>query len=162
MVPAGFPSGSVVKNPPAMHEMQVQSLDLEDPPKEEMVTRSSIVAWKNSTDKGTWRATVHGVTKESDTAEGLSRAHGAYAVSYEWVWKGSEAVLLIKYIKNFSVKQTHFCWVGHRKTRSSSMSIQNCLPIFIRLLVVFKVESEELWRSYRCHSILNIKLIIIC
>ena len=161
MVPAGFPSGSVVKNPPAMHEMQVQSLDLEDPPKEEMVTRSSIVAWKNSTDKGAWRATVHGVTKESDTAEGLSRAHGAYAVSYEWVWKGSEAVL-IKYIKNFSVKQTHFCWVGHRKTRSSSMSIQNCLPIFIRLLVVFKVESKKLWRSYRCHSILNIKLFIIC
>ena len=34
----------MVKNPPAMHEMQIHSLDLEDPPKEDMVTRSSIVA----------------------------------------------------------------------------------------------------------------------
>ena len=43
MVPAGFP-GDSVKNPPARHEMQVQSLDLKDPPEEEMVTHSSIVA----------------------------------------------------------------------------------------------------------------------
>ena len=91
----------------------------------------------------------HGVTKESDTAEWLSRAPGAYTVSYVWSWKGSEAVLLIEYIKNSSVKQTHFCWVGHSKTRSKSMPIQSCFPIFIRLLVAFKVESKELWRSYK-------------
>ena len=42
MVPAGFP-GDSVKNP-ARHEMQVQSLDLEDLSKEGMVTHSSIVA----------------------------------------------------------------------------------------------------------------------
>ena len=45
----GFPDGSVVKNPPAMqetHEMQVQSLGLENPLKEEMVTHSSILAWR--------------------------------------------------------------------------------------------------------------------
>ena len=35
----------MVKNPPAMQEMQVQSLDWEDS-LEEMATRSSIPAWK--------------------------------------------------------------------------------------------------------------------
>ena len=146
MVPAGFP-GDSVKNPPARHEMQVQSLDLKDPPEEEMVTHSSIVAWKKF--HGQRSLEGHGVTKESDTAEWLSRAPGAYTVSYVWSWKGSEAVLLIEYIKNSSIKQTHFCWVGHSKTRSKSMPIQSCFPIFIRLLVAFKVESKELWRSYK-------------
>ena len=162
MGPAGFPSGSVVKNPPALQEMHVQSLDMEDPPEEEMAPHSSIAAWKNSMDKGAWRATVHRVTKELDTTECLSRAHSTYTRSSVWFWKGPEAVLLIKYIKNSSVKQTHFSWVGHSKTRSSSMSIRNCLPIFLRLLVAFRVENEGLWRSYRCHSIFNIKLIVIC
>ena len=45
----GFPSGSVVKNPPAMqepHETQVQSLDQEDPLEEGMATHSSVLAWR--------------------------------------------------------------------------------------------------------------------
>ena len=41
----GFPGGSVVKNPPAMQETQVQSLGWEDPLEKEMVTHSNIVAW---------------------------------------------------------------------------------------------------------------------
>ena len=40
-----FPGGSVVKNLPAMHEMQVQSLDWEDPLEKKMATHSSILAW---------------------------------------------------------------------------------------------------------------------
>ena len=43
-----FPSGSVVKNLPAMQETQetrVQSLGQEDPLKKEMATHSSILAW---------------------------------------------------------------------------------------------------------------------
>ena len=45
----GFPSGSVVKNLPAMQEpqeAQVQSLGLEDPLEEGMATHSSILAWR--------------------------------------------------------------------------------------------------------------------
>ena len=38
--------GSVVKNPPAMQEKQVQSLGKEDPLEEEMATYSSILARK--------------------------------------------------------------------------------------------------------------------
>ena len=36
----------LVKNPPAMWEIQVQSLDWEDPLEEGMATHSSIIAWR--------------------------------------------------------------------------------------------------------------------
>ena len=39
----GFPSGSVIKNPPAKQETWVQSLGREDPLEEEMATHSSIL-----------------------------------------------------------------------------------------------------------------------
>ena len=36
----------MVKNPPAVQEMQVQSLGREDPLEKEMATHSSILAWE--------------------------------------------------------------------------------------------------------------------
>ena len=42
----GFLGGSGVKNPPAMQETQVQSLDQEDPLEKGMATHSSTIAWK--------------------------------------------------------------------------------------------------------------------
>ena len=48
MVCMDLPGGSVVKNPPAMQETQVVSLDQEDPLDEEMPTHSSIPAWRTS------------------------------------------------------------------------------------------------------------------
>ena len=42
----GCHDGSVVKNPPAMQETQVQFLGEEDPLEEEVATHSSILAWK--------------------------------------------------------------------------------------------------------------------
>ena len=41
-----FPDGSAVKNLPAMQEPWVRSLGREDPPEEDMATRSSILAWR--------------------------------------------------------------------------------------------------------------------
>ena len=41
-----FPMAQMVKNLPAMQEMQVQSLGLEDPLEKEMTTHCSIFAWK--------------------------------------------------------------------------------------------------------------------
>ena len=41
-----FPGGLAAKNPPAMQEMQVQSLGWEDPLEEEMATHFSILAWE--------------------------------------------------------------------------------------------------------------------
>ena len=42
----GFPSGSVVKNPPAMQEAQVQSQGREDSLEEGVASHSSILAWR--------------------------------------------------------------------------------------------------------------------
>ena len=42
----GFPGGSVVKNPPAKQETQVQSLGQEGPLEKEMATHSRILAWE--------------------------------------------------------------------------------------------------------------------
>ena len=42
----GFPVSSVVKNPPEMQEMCVQSLGQEDPLEKAMSTHSSILAWR--------------------------------------------------------------------------------------------------------------------
>ena len=52
--------------------MWVQSLGWEGPLEEEVATHSSILTCKNPMDRGAWQATVHGVTKESDTTEQLS------------------------------------------------------------------------------------------
>ena len=40
-----FKSSLVVKNPPAMQEMWVQSMDWEDPLEKEMTIHSSILSW---------------------------------------------------------------------------------------------------------------------
>ena len=42
----GFSGGLVVKNLPAMQEMQVQSLGWKNPLEKEMATHSSIFAWE--------------------------------------------------------------------------------------------------------------------
>ena len=42
----GFLGNPVVKNPPVMQEMQVQTLDWEDPLEKEMVIHSSILPWE--------------------------------------------------------------------------------------------------------------------
>ena len=42
----GFPSGSVVKNPLAVQETWVRSLDQEDPLEKEMAIHFNILAWK--------------------------------------------------------------------------------------------------------------------
>ena len=59
----GFPGGSGVKNLPAMPEIWVRSLGGKDSLEEGMASHSSILAWRNPMDRGTWWAVVHRVTK---------------------------------------------------------------------------------------------------
>ena len=54
----------MVKNLPAMQEIQVQSLGQEDPLEKGMATHSNILAWRiHSMDRGAWWATVYGSQK---------------------------------------------------------------------------------------------------
>ena len=46
MILLGFAGGSVVKNPPAIQEMRVQSLGQEDALEKQIVTRSSVLVWE--------------------------------------------------------------------------------------------------------------------
>ena len=46
MILLGFAGGSVVKNPPAIQEMRVQSLGWEDALEKEIVTCSSVLVWE--------------------------------------------------------------------------------------------------------------------
>ena len=74
----GFPSGSGVKNPTAMQEMQqtkVRSLGWEDPLEEGMTTHSSIPTWKISwTERSLVGSSPRG-HKELDTTEATEHAH---------------------------------------------------------------------------------------
>ena len=65
----GFPGGSVVKNPPAVQEMQVQSLGGEDCG-EGNGNPLQYSCLRNPRDRGAWWATVYGVAKELDTLSG--------------------------------------------------------------------------------------------
>ena len=70
-----FPSGSVVKNPPAMPETQktwVLSLGREDPLEEEMVNPLQCSCGQNPMNSGAWRATVHGVEESRTQCSNLS------------------------------------------------------------------------------------------
>ena len=63
----GFPGRSVVKNCLQMQEMQVWSLGQEDPlEKEGNRNPLQYSCLGNPMDRGAWRATAHGVAKESD------------------------------------------------------------------------------------------------
>ena len=52
-----------VKRPPTMWETRVQFLGQEDLLEKETAIHSSILAWKIPWTRGSWRATIHGVTK---------------------------------------------------------------------------------------------------
>ena len=58
----GFPGSSEVKTLLAVLEMQIGSLDLEDPLEKEMATHSSILAWETPWTEDA-QASVHGVAK---------------------------------------------------------------------------------------------------
>ena len=55
----------MVKNPPAMQEMQARSRGQEDRLEREMATHSSILAWRIPWTEETGGLIVHGVAKRS-------------------------------------------------------------------------------------------------
>ena len=66
-----------------MQKMQVQSLGQEDPLEKEMAHPLHIVAWETP-HRGAWRATVHGVTKESDNLATKQQPQQIQQSSVSW------------------------------------------------------------------------------
>ena len=59
----GSPVVQVVKNPPAMWETWVRSLDWEDSPGQGKSYALQYSFLENPMNRGAWRATLHGVTQ---------------------------------------------------------------------------------------------------
>ena len=62
-----------------MQKTWVRSLDQEDPLEEDLATHSSILAMGNPMEREAWRATAHGVTKESNTTWQLNNNNACQA-----------------------------------------------------------------------------------
>ena len=82
----GFTGGSVLKNPPTVQEMRVQSLGQEDPLEEEKETLSSVLAWK--------------IPRAERNLAGYSPS-GCKRVRHDWATKQEEAVLLIRWLSRY-------------------------------------------------------------
>ena len=67
IVPVDSLVAQMLKNPPAMHETQVPSLDREDPLEKGMTTHSRSLAWRIP-----WTEEPGGLRKESDMTEQLT------------------------------------------------------------------------------------------
>ena len=75
----GFPAGSAVKNPPVMQRHGFPGWGRSTGEGNDNPFQYSCL--KNSMDRGAWRAIVHGVAKELDTAEQLNKNNNSY---YSW------------------------------------------------------------------------------
>ena len=74
-----------VKNPPAVQETWVRSLDCEDPLEVAMTTHSSILAWRIPMDRGAWWATLHGVSKSQTLSTHTKQAHIMIIDGSNWI-----------------------------------------------------------------------------
>ena len=122
----GFPGGSVVKNLPAMQDMQVWSLARKNPLEKEMATHCSILAWeipwteKSGGLQSLWHATVHGATRvrhDLVTKRPINRC---------WSWRCGSLGKLLKpesytSMYKFSAIQTRFYFLETEKIVVSSV-----------------------------------------
>ena len=72
---ADFLVAQMAKCRPTMRETWLQTLGWEDLLEKEMVTHSSILAWRIPMDRGTCQTTVHGVAKCHVTERARAHTH---------------------------------------------------------------------------------------
>ena len=87
----GFPGGASGKEP-AMQQMWVRPLGLEDPLEEGMATQSTLLDWRIPLDRGAWRATVYRTAKSRTRLKQLSPLQCRRHRFYSWSGKTSHAV----------------------------------------------------------------------
>ena len=105
-----FPGGSDSKDSlTAMQETWVWSLSWEDPLDKENGNPFQYFSLENPMDRGAWRATAHGLKKESDTTEWLtlSRKHGQRLV---------KSFIIQPFLRKIYLKRNPTCEVNPRGT----------------------------------------------
>ena len=75
----------MVKNPPAMREIWIQSLGWKYPLEKEMATPSSILTWRIPTDRRAWWATLHGVTNSQTWLSDWAHTVASNSVWPKWI-----------------------------------------------------------------------------
>ena len=85
----GFPSGSVVKNPPAVQEVRIWSLGGEDPLEKGMGTHPSILAWRIPRTEEPGRLQSMGLQRVRRDWSNLAHTHTQIIdrQSYTWISK---------------------------------------------------------------------------
>ena len=145
--------------------MWVQFLGWEDPMEEGMVTHSSILAWKNSMDRGAWKATVHGVTKSRTWLKWFSTAQQhlllfivvVQLLSCIWLCDLMDCSMpgfsVLHYLPEFD--QTHFHWIGYAIYPSNYLLPPLLLPSVFPSVRVFSSEltPHVRWSKYWSISI---------
>ena len=86
----------MVKNPPAMKETWVQSLDWEDPLEKEMATHSSMLGWGNPMERGACQATVHAAAKSQTLLSDFTFSAFPLDFVFQYVWlQASDHIIMI-------------------------------------------------------------------
>ena len=120
----------MVKNPPAVRESWVPSLNWEEPLEEIMATHSSILAWRVPMDRGLTGYSLWG-RKESDTSEGLSTASCLMPSFSQCTGFLCVAVLLFQQIYQPLAVTVRINWGNMKsiKVSGTSRGILVCLPL---------------------------------
>jgi len=112
----GFPSGSAVKNLPAMQELRVQSLGQKDPLEKEMATHSSILVWEipwTEETGGLQSMELQRVPHNLASEHALYSQIGLHALRVGWV---------------FTLPEMQEDRWGGRKTQSACTGLAVCFP----------------------------------
>ena len=107
----GFPGGSVLKNLPAMQEIQVQSPGWEDPLEEKIAIHFSLLAWEIPwTEEPDRLHTVHGIARESDSV--TKQQHKLWSFSYHEKYSPDQLLLTVfsPATLNFQALRAWFPW----------------------------------------------------
>ena len=164
----GFPSGSVVKNLPAMQEMQeAQSQGQENPLEEEMAAYSSIPAWKIPWTEGP--GGLQSIGLDTTWAQ-----HSKHILWYIWYFNLCilGIIILIMIIENKSSSSTHFlvgmrgllfnCW-SNRVQQVAFLRLLECLWVvlfFLPLKIAGLCWKLNLFTFERIKTLITYKLTI--
>ena len=153
----------MVTNLPAMQETWVWSLGWEDPLEKGKVTRSSVLAWRIPKYRGTWWATVHGVTKSS------------FSSSYWFVTFMLKVYLSVPPELKKEKLQRKVCIVSHLSTRwkealasfcSLNLNLGSPVAYFLSKISPgsWRVHFYHLWERFnqeKAEKILKVILIVM-